>query len=160
MKTRLIILSLLLTFSITTMWAQTATKRLVLWQKSGEKVYFDLNDMPETTFENGLFIIKTNNATVQFQKENVLRYTFEGTSNTGISLLPSERSVTFSKDGDAVTLRNLREGSTVSIYAANGAVIETRQVKDGQPLTLSIAQRPAGVYLVKAGSETIKLMKR
>ena len=160
MKIRLITLSLLLTLSISAMWAQTATKRLVLWQKSGEKVYFDLNDMPETTFEGGLFVIKTNNATVQFQMEDVLRYTFEGTGNTEISQLPSDRSISFSKKGDAVTFRNLRKGSTVSIYAANGVVIETRQVKDSQPLTLSIAQRPAGVYLVKAGSETIKLMKR
>ncbi len=65
MKQRLLLLSLLFCFAATAMWAQAATKRLVLWQKSGEKVYFDLNDMPETTFENGLFVIKTNNATFQ-----------------------------------------------------------------------------------------------
>ena len=86
MKQRLLLLSLLFCFAATAMWAQTATKRLVLWQKSGEKVYFDLNDMPETTFENGLFVIKTNNATFQYQMDNVLRYTFEGVGNTGISL--------------------------------------------------------------------------
>ena len=56
MKQRLLLLSLLFCFAATAMWAQAATKRLVLWQKSGEKVYFDLNDMPETTFENGLFV--------------------------------------------------------------------------------------------------------
>ena len=160
MKARLTILTLLLTFAVSAMWAQKVTKRLVLWQKSGEKVYFDLNDMPETTFENGLFVIKTNNATVQYQMNNVLRYTFEGTGNTGIDLLPSERSVNISKEGDAVTLRNLSEGTTITVYAANGTLLETRQVKGGQPLTLSVAQRPAGMYIVKAGSETIKLLKR
>ena len=160
MKARLTIITLLLTFAVSAMWAQKVTKRLVLWQKSGEKVYFDLNDMPETTFENGLFVIKTNNATVQYQMNNVLRYTFEGTGNTGIDLLPSERSVNISKEGDAVTLRNLSEGTTITVYAANGTLLETRQVKGGQPFTLSVAQRPAGVYIVKAGSETIKLLKR
>jgi hypothetical protein len=160
MKAKLTILILLLTFAVSAMWAENVTKRLVLWQKSGEKVYFELNDMPEITFENGLLVIKTNNATVQYQMENVLRYTFEGVNNTGIDLLPSERSVIISKEGDTVTLRNLGEGTTVTIYAVNGTLLETRQVKGGQPLTLSVAQRPAGMYIVKAGSETIKLLKR
>ena len=160
MKLRLLLLFILFDFSASSLLAQTATKRLVLWQKSGEKVYFDLNDMPETTFENGLFVIRTNNATFQYQIDNVLRYTFEGTGNTGISLLPSERSISLSKEGDEVTMRNLRAGTVVTIYAANGTVLETRQVTDSQPLTLSVAQRPAGVYIVKAGSETIKLLKQ
>ena len=160
MKQRLLLLFILFGFSASSLLAQTATKRLVLWQKSGEKVYFDLNDMPETTFENGLFVIRTNNATFQYQIDNVLRYTFEGTGNTGISLLPSERSISLSKEGDEVTMRNLRAGTVVTIYAANGTVLETRQVTDSQPLTLSVAQRPAGVYIVKAGSETIKLLKQ
>ena len=116
--------------------------------------------MPETTFENGLFVIKTNNATFQYQMDNVLRYTFEGTGNTGIKLLPSERSISMSKEGDEVTMRNLRVGTVVTIYAANGTILETRKVTDSQPLTLSVAQRPAGVYIVKAGSETIKLLKQ
>jgi len=160
MKLRLLFLFILFGLGVSSIMAQTATKRLVLWQKSGEKVYFDLNDMPETTFENGLFVIKTNNATFQYQIDNVLRYTFEGTGNTGIKLLPSERSISLSKEGDEVTMRNLRAGTVVTIYAANGTVLETRQVTDSQPLTLSVAQRPAGVYIVKAGSETIKLLKQ
>lgn len=156
----LTIVSLLLAFVATTTWAQGNTKRLVLWQKSGEKVYFDLNDLPETTFENGLLVIKTKNGSMQYHMENVLRYTFEGTNNTGINLLPSERGIIISQEGDEVTLRNLQEGTTVAIYAANGNLVEQRTVSGSQPFTLSIAQRPAGVYIVKAGSETIKLMKR
>ena len=69
----LTIVSLLLAFVATAAWAQGNTKRLVLWQKSGEKVYLDLNDLPETTFENGLLVIKTKNGSVQYQMENVLR---------------------------------------------------------------------------------------
>jgi len=160
MKVKFTILSLLFAFAATATWGQGATKRLVLWQKSGEKVYFDLNDMPETTFENGMLVIKTNNASVQYHLENILRYTFEGTGNTGINLQPSERSISISQTGDEVTMRNLSEGTTVTVYAANGTLLEQRTVSGRSPFTLSVAQRPAGVYIVKAGSETIKLMKR
>ena len=66
------LLAMLLMFSLG-MWAQQAKPRLVVWQKSGEKVYYDLADQPETTFEDGLLIIKTKSATVEYQLTNILR---------------------------------------------------------------------------------------
>lgn len=157
MNTRLIILTLLLMGAMTT-WAQK-TPRLVVWQKSGEKVYYELASLPETTFEDGQLVIKCKGqAAVYYQLENVLRYTYEDVAN-GIDLLPNERSVDISREGDAVTFRNLAEGATVSLYAANGTLLEIFTAKSGQRLTLSVGQHPAGVYIVKAGKETIKLMK-
>lgn len=152
------LLAILLMFSLG-MWAQQAKPRLVVWQKSGEKVYYDLADQPETTFEDGLLIIKTKSATVEYQLTNILRYTYEGVKSTGIDLQPSERMVSIAKDGDGVTFRNLAEGTSVSVYSANGTLVEQRTAPAGQPLSISIAQRPAGVYVVKAGKETIKLVK-
>ena len=158
MKTRLTFTILLLMLAMAT-WAQNATPRLVVWHKSGEKTYFELNEMPETTFEDGLLVIRSSKASASFQLENILRYTYEGVSPSAIDLLPSERAVIIAKDGDAVTFRNLPDGTSVSVYSANGMLVEQRTVTAGQPLTISIAQHPAGVYVVKAGKETIKLMK-
>jgi len=139
--------------------AQTVTQQLVVWQKSGEKVYIDLAELPETTFEDGLLVIRGSKTSVQFQLSTILRYTYEGISNTGIEQLPDGRSISIAKDGDSVTLRNLSEGSTVSIYSANGTLIEKQTAQSGQPLILSVNNRPSGVYIVKAGKETIKLLK-
>ena len=62
-------------------WAQSAA-RLVVWQKGGEKVYFQLADLPETTFEDGQLVIKCEGqAAVYYQLENILRYTYEGVYN-------------------------------------------------------------------------------
>ena len=158
MKTRLTINILLLMLAMTT-WAQNVAPRLVVWQKSGEKTYFELNEMPETTFEDGLLVIRSSKASASFQLENILRYTYEGVSPSAIDLLPSERAVIIAKDGDGVTFRNLPDGTSVSVYSANGMLVEQRTVTAGQPLTISIAHHPAGVYVVKAGKETIKLMK-
>ena len=137
--------------------AQTTTQRLVVWQKSGEKVYFDISELPETTFEDGQLVITTSKATVYYQLENVLRYTYEGIKS-GIDLMAGERSVSISRKADAVTFHNLPQGTVVSLYSANGVLIK-QQTADGQPLTLSVKNHPSGVYLVKAGKETIKLMK-
>ena len=157
MKKTLILISLL-AWSIGTI-AQDATQRLVVWQKSGEKVYIDLAELPETTFEDGLLVIRGSKTSVQFQLSTILRYTYEGISNTGIEQLPDGRSISIAKDGDSVTLRNLSEGSTVSIYSANGTLIEKQTAQSGQPLILSVNNRPSGVYIVKTGKETIKLLK-
>ncbi len=158
--TRLItLLTVLLLALPVTLWAQTPKQQLVVWLKSGDKVYFDLAELPETSFENGQFIIKTSKTTVYYQFESILRYTFQGV-NTSVELLPNERSVSVSQDGDGVTFQNLKAGATVSIYAANGVLMEQLTANGGEPLRCSVANRPSGVYLVKAGNQTIKLLKR
>ena len=140
--------------------AQESTRQLVVWMKTGEKVYYSLGEKPETTFEDGKLVIKTTRTTVFYQLENVLRYTYEGTGNpVGIDLQLSERSISVSEEGDAVTLRNLREGSVVSLYGTDGMLLEQRTSQNAQPITVSVARQPSGVYIVKCGSETIKLMK-
>lgn len=137
-----------------------SSAHLVVWQKSGEKVYYQLATLPETTFENGQLVIKCEGqAAVYYQLENILRYTYENVA-TGVDLLPSERSIEVSRDGDAVTYRNLPEGTAVSLYSAGGMLLEQRKAGDGQSLTISVANRPSGIYIVKAGKETIKLMRK
>lgn len=138
--------------------AQNRTPRLVVWQKSGEKVYYLLADLPETTFEDGLLIIKTRNTTAEYQLENIVRYTYEGVPD-GVDLLPNERSVVVNEKGDAVTFQGLRDGTVASLYTTGGVLLEQRTAADGKPVSFSIKNRPSGVYIAKAGTETIKLMK-
>ena len=145
------LITMLLLLAATVAWGQTE-KRLVVWQKSGEKVYFDLADLPETTFEEGKLVIKTNQATVSYQLENILRYTYQGFVATGIEQQANDRT-------DEVTFGNLPEGSTVGLYAANGMLLEQFKTNAGKTFTLSIRHRPSGVYIVKAGKETIKLTR-
>ena len=157
MKQKLILITCLMALTVGA-WAQSAP-RLVVWLKTGEKVYYNLSELPETSFEGGQLIIKTQTVTVPYLLENVQRYTYEG-AGTGIDLQLSERSVNVTKDGNEVTLRNLEDRSVVSLYAANGVLLEQRTAEGRRPITVSIAQRAAGVYIVKCGTETIKLLKR
>ena len=161
MKQRLLLLSQLLSFAVTAMWAQSdATQRLVVWLKDGQKIYHDLNDQPETTFSDGMLWLKTEKVSVSYPLTDVLRYTFEGVGNTGIEKLSQESAVAVSKDGNTVTFHYLKANATVSLYAANGTLLEQQKATDSSPLTISVKNRPNGVYIVKSGSQTIKLLKR
>ena len=83
MKTRTITLMLLLLSTLTS-WADDETQRLVVWQKSGQKVYINLTEEPETTFEGGNLVIRTSRTTVSYPLTNVLRYTYEGGTITDV----------------------------------------------------------------------------
>lgn len=155
---RLLAVGILIATSMTAA-AQSDSPRLVVWQKNGEKVYFDLAQEPETSFGGGVLTIKTNTATVAYQLSNILRYTYENVKLTGVEALPAERSIKISERGDEVTFRNLKPGSVVSLYNLGGQLIEQRRSEDLSPLTISIKNRPSGVYIVKSGNETIKLLR-
>lgn len=134
--------------------------RLIVWLKSGDKVSYDLADVPVTTFSGSKLIIQTNKVTIPYERKDVLRYTYEDTKETGIDLSPGERRVEINREGDEIIFRGLQVGGIASIYAINGILIEQRKVTDSLPLTISLKNRPNGVYIVKAGTETIKVMKR
>ena len=138
----------------------TGDSRLIVWLKSGDKVGYDLADVPIITFSGSKLVIQTNKVTIPYEREDVLRYTFENIGETGIDLAPGEHRVEINREGDEIIFRGLQVGGTASIYAINGTLIEQRKVTDSLPLAISLKNRPNGVYIVKAGTETIKVMKR
>ena len=119
------------------------SQRLVVWQKSGQKVYFDLNEEPETTFEDGNLVIRSSRTTVSYPLTNVLRYTYEGGTITDV--------------GDV----KMRPGEVrLEVYTLDGVKIKTVKAQGGQRTVVSLADQAAGTYIVKAGEATYKFMKR
>lgn len=159
MKTRLTINILLLMLAMTT-WAQNNTQRLVVWQKSGEKVYFDLTEEPETTFEGTQLVIKTKTTTVYYQLENVLRYTYEGTNTAidGPKLRPGE--IVFRQGVDQMAFDGLSDGTLIDVYTLDGKLLKSQTARGSQQTVVSLASQPAGTYIVKVGDATYKFLKR
>ena len=159
MKTRLTITILLLMLAMTT-WAQNNTQRLVVWQKSGEKVYFDLTEEPETTFEGTQLVIKTTKTTAYYQLENVLRYTYEGTKTAidGPKLRPGE--IVFRQGADQMAFDGLADGTRIDVYTLDGKLLKSQTARGSQQAVVSLASQPAGTYIVKVGDATYKFLKR
>jgi hypothetical protein len=156
--TRALVALILCAVSLPSM-AQSDSPKLVVWQKNGDKVVFDLDKLPETTFGGGVLTIKTTTATVAYQLSNILRYTYENVKETGVELQPADRSIKINERGDEVVFRNLKPGSVVTLYDLRGQLLEQRKAESLSPLTISVQNRPGGVYIVKSDNETIKLMK-
>ena len=137
------------------------SQRLVVWQKSGQKVYFDLTEEPETTFEDGNLVIRSSRTTVSYPLTNVLRYTYEGGTITDVGdvkMRPGE--VRFLQNAEQMAFDGLQDGTILEVYTLDGVKIKTVKAQGGQRTVVSLADQTAGTYVVKAGEATYKFMKR
>lgn len=159
-QTKRLLLFLCILSCCTGLFAQDATQRLVVWQKSGEKVYFDLSDEPRTSFKDGLLIINTKDGVLEtsFQLSQILRYTHEGIK-TGISEVKSNDLIV-SQSNDAITLKNVAAGTILRLYDPTGTLLETQTSDGTSPILFSLSGRPTGIYLVNVNDRTYKLSKR
>ena len=158
MRTRLL-LALFFLIMTAGAWADTQ-QRLIVWMKDGQKVYFDLVEEPETTFENGLLFIKTARTTVSYQLENVLRYTYEGEMPVvdGLKLKPGE--MRFVQGKEQMNFDGLADGTLLEVYTLDGKKLQEQKARSGQRTVVSFANRPAGTYIVKVGDTTYKFLKQ
>ena len=136
-----------------------AEPQLKVWKKDKSTVLFALAEKPVTTFSDNKLVIKTSNATVEYPLADILRYTYEGVE-TGIETIESENSVLVKQEDNKLSLDNLTAGTEVRLYNASGRLLDILKSNGTDAVTISITSRPQGMYIVKCGSETIKLMKR
>ena len=149
---------LLLTATLSSL---AGSQRLVVWQKSGQKVYFDLMEEPETTFEDGNLVIRSSRTTVSYPLTSVLRYTYEGGTITDVGdvkMRPGE--VRFLQNAEQMAFDGLQDGTILEVYTLDGVKIKTVKAQGGQRTVVSLADQAAGTYIVKAGEATYKFMKR
>ena len=152
-------MTLLLTMTVG-LWAQNTTQRLVVWQKNGEKVYFDLAEEPKTTFRGGLLIITTNLLETSYQLSNIQRYTHEGVDMDIDAIASTSRDLMVSQSKAGVILRNVPKGTPVRLYDPAGRLLETKTSNGASSIQFSLEGRPHGVYIVNMNDQTFKITKR
>lgn len=139
MKTRQILLTLLLVFFATSTWAADA--KIVVWQKDGSKTEVLFNQMPEFTYQDGNVSIQNGSTTLSWSLANLKKFTFEDV----------EQSIpTNIKDTKTTPKLDITKGCAV--YDLSGRLIN-KQIR-------SLSELPKGTYILKDGSVTTKVVKR
>ena len=133
--------------------------QLKVWKKDKSTVLFALAEKPVTTFSNNMLVIKTSTATVEYPLAEVQRYTYEGVE-TGIESIDSDNGVLVKQEKNKLSLANLKAGAEVRLYNSSGSLLQIVKSNGTEPVVIPLSSRPQGVYIVKSGNETIKLMKR
>ena len=141
---------------------------LVVWHKSGETTRIDLSSCnPVTTFKSGKMTIskgfgRGGSYSGTFTISDILRYTYEngnGEAN-GINEVANNDQLLLKWLKDGITLLNLKEGTQVKVFSADGKMLQMLTAHKGMPLTVTVAGHPDGVYIIKTAGRTFKLLKQ
>jgi hypothetical protein len=118
-------------------WADDA--KIIVWLNDGSKSEVLFADMPELTYADGYVSISSNSpsTTLSWPIENLQKLTFENTS-------------TAIRDVRATGLDLLSE--KFDAYDLSGKMVK-KQIK-------SLSELPKGVYIVKDGDVTIKVVRK
>lgn len=153
LRTASIIIFLLIMGSETTL-----AQRLVIWQKDGTKVSYDLDERPKTTFTAEDLVITTAKATISYPLAKIQRYTYEGGA-LSVKDVKTD-GISISHEGDNVIVKGLTNGKSVTVYSIDGKQLKAKRSDGSDSLTLSLANLPAGVYMIKADEITYKFLKQ
>lgn len=155
LKTILTIMILLMSmFCSGTLHAQ----RLVIWQKDGSKVSYNLDEQPKTTFTADDLVITTATTTVNYPLSKIQRYTYEGAQLSVRNV--KEQGISISHDGNNIIVKGLPKGKSMTIHRIDGTQLLAKRSDGSARLTLSLNSLPAGVYVIKADEITYKFLKR
>lgn len=125
-------------FGATSAFAQNT---LNVHQKSGGVVSYSFSEKPVVTYtEDGIHLV-TNSVEVDYPLSNLEKFTFEdSTSPSGI-------------------IRTEGGRSDVQIYSVGGLLVKTVKASEGTT-TFSTEDLPAGIYVIKNGKSTYKIIKK
>ncbi len=151
------ILLLMFLFWGNMLYAQS--QMLVVWHKNGQKIYYDLAENPKTTFSGTEIVITTNDISISYPLEQVLRYTYE-LQTSDIDNIDRPKPTRVSQNGNRLVFENLEAGTEIQLFSTDGKLLAAQTANGSHAVTVSLASYPPGVYVVKANGATYKMMKR
>ena len=120
-------------------WAQSTASGIVVWLNDGNKTEVLFSDMPEFTYADGYVTLQSNNPStaLSWPIENLQKFTFEEVSTS---------------------IRDIKvDGLDIHSDNCNAYDLNGQLVKQG---IKSLSELPKGVYMVKDGSVTIKVVRK
>lgn len=156
MKHLLVFILLLLPFSMVI--AEDADSRLVVWRTDGSKIVYSLSEQPKTTFTSEGVVITTNTVSVTYPLTQIVKYTYEGIAS-GIESVTNDGRILVSQDGYNFKFSNLKENTLVQVYSVNGSLISTHK-SEGKQISISLRDHANGVYIIKVGDTSYKVIKK
>lgn len=78
---------------------------------------------------------------------------------SGMVQLTKQLPITLRSNGYTITANGMTDGKLLEVYTVNGALAVQAVARDGEA-KIDAAQLPAGVYIVKAEGQSLKMVKR
>ena len=134
---------------------------LMVYTKDGTVTTFELSDKPKAKFEGKNLHIVSQKADVTYALSDVLRFTY-ARSQVGIQerSADDDTEISYQKDDGTLVLSQMAANATVAVYTTDGKLVKKLTTSHAGTFRLNLSSLPYGVYIVKAGTITYKLLKR
>ena len=123
----------------------------------GKPIIFALLEKPVITYQNNLLVVATSKETVEIPVGDISSIVFSGTS-TAIHNLMSEGKPQVK--GGLAYFSDLKPGTLVYVFTSDGKNIAKVKADYNGTAQVSLSDFPKGVYLLKAGKQTIKIINK
>ena len=137
-----------------TMLANEGT--LVLWHADGTKTNIELSQLPQIQFENGKVLVTSSILNMEYDANEILRFTYEEATSEDAGLVDGIASV----QGDRMVFHGVKSADKVSVYSVNGTRVPVSLSSANGKCSLSLSSIPAGVYILKVNGKTSKFTKK
>ncbi|MBO7661503.1 MAG: T9SS type A sorting domain-containing protein [Bacteroidaceae bacterium] len=151
MKKRFFISLLFLIFLATPSWAQTQQTVTINGQTVEKTVV-------QITFDKDQVVLHFSDGFTQTADMDDVSIAFSPSDAESISSLQSNAFIFHGVVNGQLTIGNLKEGTQLTIFNANGQRMMSAQ-STGGTTTLQVSQLPTGTYILKAGSQYVKFQK-
>lgn len=139
--------------------ANKNTPTVEVWTKSGERIAYSLSEHPVITYSGMDLVLTTTHLTVNYPLAELHKFTF-GTEATAIEPIPILFDGQIRISGEMLILSGFSPSKQVLIYSIEGQkVLDTTISSDGS-ITIDIKSLTTGIYVVKAGGITHKIIKK
>lgn len=137
-----------------------AQNTVTIHQKDGQTVSYGFSVKPVITYTDNDLVITTENAEMQYPLLSVSKITFQDQS-AGVNAITEESKVpVLELDDYVVSISGAKAGVTVSLTGTDGkSLINARTDSEGE-VSFSIAEQPAGVYVIKSENLTFKIIRK
>ena len=133
---------------------------LVVTTKNGMQTTFVLlKEKPQARFVGPNLNVTTSNGVVSFALTDVQRFNYINLPATGIQEIKDTPDTDISYEDGSLVLSQLKEGTQVGVYTLDGKLVRQLKAQHTGTFRLNLSALPSGVYVVKAGTLTYKIMK-
>lgn len=136
---KLLSLFFLVGLSVTMLHAQNT---LNVHSKSGDVVSYAFAEKPVITYLNDVLVLTTLSTTVEYPLQDLLKLTFDDDKS----------------DIEVVTHRS--ESDMVRIYSVKGQLLRAVKADEDGVTSLVLGEMAPGIYIVKNGSTSYKIVKK
>ena len=133
-------------------------QRIVVEKSDNNKLAVDLQNFRRITFTGNVVNIMDNVGEKSLEMSDITRIYFDDyTRINEVDFNGSKELVAYITPDEIAV--NCEAGEVIAIYNISGSIVlKARQESEGG--SISIAYLPKGIYLLRAGKQTVKILKK